>query len=676
MYFEFFPVLILLMLQSSDITAVEKFPSQDLIFRSFISDLISDFFANHRIFLTFGNFSEISWNRSRSDYFLWIDKFAEIVSNHEIIAKSGGVINTKIQPAQSKFITIERPSKSVSEVTQVVFLILPEGIPSDKHETAILQRLNLPLLNPPTVKNTDKYVIITKKSRLKTLSTCTFFIKLKYKLVLTEDHNGKLNLHHFCRHCPIQESVHGYPTHFSRVSEYFPDFQRNFYGYLLKATATDKMYGDLEFAKDPKTGKDYAKRGIFAIVLRHLSGALNFSSETFRSSGGGTGTQFPNGTWVGSVGDVYYGDATFCMLCSISLSRHKVIDMCSPVTYEYVKYAMGPRAKLYTWQAIFWPFSWDLWVAMMMTFVTIIFCSYLFLKYNVEENQSSWDITAAVQFFPKVFIEQADVLPVDIPQTIKIIMGYWLLFTLIGTTLYRAKMVTFMTFPVFESAPQTFDELVKSEYKIVFHYFPNIAYNSFRLSSNPVMQQTFQKLIKEPDPVLCMKYALTTKSVCIMFTSVHEDTINRNMSDRFGQSPIKAAPGYAYLFSPGIVLEKMADVYSNFKWILSNSLQMGLNEHWQRSDQFKLLEHKNMWVNSIPKGGDRSNVFQYDYGLSDDVLHLKHFKGAYVVFFAGLILSSIAFLGEQVKSALASIFYKKEIKQVKVNPDDFNIGSN
>lgn len=353
----------------------------------------------------------------------------------------------------------------------------------------------------------------------------------------------------------------------------------------------------------------------------------------------------------------------------------KVVDIVSAVTYEYVRFAIGPPAKLYTWEAIWWPFDTGLWLAIIVTTLAVIFSSYLFLKYNVEHrkpNESpSWDIYSAFQYYLRIFIEQSDDLPAFLPQTIRIVIAFWLLFALIGTNIYRAKMVTFMTFPILEHLPQNFDELVASDYQIEFHYFPNIAYNSFRLSSNPVLHSVFVKLIKEPDPVKCMQHTITSKSVCIMFTSVHEDTVNRNMSDRFGQSPVKAAPGYAYLFSPGIVLEKMADIYENFKWILSNSLQMGLNEYWQKTDSFLLIKQKNAWIKSIPLDGDKSGVFQYDYGSSDDVLHLKHLKGAYVVWSTGLLVAVIAFVVEIFKNIVKKVAgYFSRVKHTKTMMDD------
>lgn len=328
----------------------------------------------------------------------------------------------------------------------------------------------------------------------------------------------------------------------------------------------------------------------------------------------------------------------------MSYNRHFIVEICSPVTYEYIRFAIGPSEKLYTWQAIFWPFTGSLWAGLLATAFVTILCSFLFLKF--QDNHSTWSIVSVSQYFARIFIEQSQDIPYGLPESIKIVLGFWLLFALVGTTIYRAKMVTFMTFPVFEHTPDTYDELIHSNYQIEFHYFPNIAYNSFKTSTNPVTMEVFQKMLKQPDPIKCLQHTLASKSVCIMFTSVHEDMVNRNMSDRFGQSPIRSSSQYAFMFTPGISSQKRADFTPNFRQILQTSLQMGLNEWWERSDAYFLLKQKNAWIKNLPNEGNRTGVFQYDAGDSDDVMHLRHLTGAFTVLIGGWVFALGMFLSE------------------------------
>ncbi len=198
--------------------------------------------------------------------------------------------------------------------------------------------------------------------------------------------------------------------------------------------------------------------------------------------------------------------------------------------------------------------------------------------------------------------------------------------------------------------PDTYSELISSDYEIQFHYFPNIVYNSFKLSPSRIIHTTFLKMIKEPDPIKCLQRTLTHKSVCIIWTSAHDDTVNRNLSDKFGYSPIRSSNDFAFLFTPGIVLEKFADSEENFKWILCNSLEMGLNLWWKRSDAYALLKLRNEWFNQLKDDERREvNAFRHKHDdESRDVLKFNHLKGASVIFIGGLTIACLAFLVENI----------------------------
>lgn len=616
------------------------------------------------------------FDKSSTNSTFWLDTIESIASLREVTSISGGVATNSFRLTVDEFnsssLTIPRPTKVISNegddpiLFHLVLLILPSGLPTPESERKLHERLNLPLLDPPTIRNFDKYVIITEDKALDSLYSTVLIRRLKFKLFLTESEiDGSPSLRQFCFHCPNPEVVLE-PRNIKNELNYFPDFQLNYFGYPLRASSTDKMGGDLEFAEQVTPDgrkRTIAKRGVFASAMYHLASGLNFTPEPYPSSpGGATGHALPNGTWVGAVGDVYNGVASFCMLCGMSYNRHFIVEICSPVTYEYIRFAIGPPEKLYSWQAIFWPFDGLLWLAIAgVTALTTVISTILL---RVTKSNSSWNAFKVFQYLIRIFIEQAEELPDHLPLSMELLVTVWLMFSLIGATLYRAKMVTFMTFPLFEKTPETYEELVEpnSKYEIEFHYFPNIAYNSFKSSTNPVIVATFQKMLKQPDPIKCLQHTLSSKSVCIMFTSVHEDLISRNMSDRFGVSPIRSSSNWAFMFTPGISSQKRAEFTENFRKILQTSLAMGLNEWWQRSDAYLVLKMKNNWVKSIPPGGDRSGVFQYGDGGSDDVLRFKHLKGAFGVLLGGLLTALGFFFGEQ-GTALASGKKRKKIKK-------------
>lgn len=599
-----------------------------------ISNILRKHFSDHKLLLVEVGMKSTLKNQTGidHDFFLFVPQVSSTIAGLRILTIS--------KEFSCQF---GRPSVSTLPMTQVVIILAPFSINSE-YEQLLHSTLNLPLQNPSVAKNLDKFIIVTKNQlNSEHLYSLNFIQKLKYKIFLI-GHTPIIS--QFCLHCQqkvkhLQLSNQSTFSNELSLSQIYPDFQRNYFGYTLKASATDKMFAHFQYSKNPSTGKWSGKRGVFNFVLNNLAAGLNFTPEIYPASGGGaTGTRLPNGTWIGSVGDVYIGNASFCMLCSMGLERHTVVDMASPVTFEYIRFAIGPSEKVYTWQSIFWSFDKILWLAMLIvTIITVLF-GYLFLRLNRTDCQ--WTAQTLAQYFGMVFVEQSDTIPVSLPESVRITLGFWLLFALVTSTAYKAKMVGFMTFPVMEQPPNTYKELVKSNYEIQFHYFPSIVYNSFQLSPNPVLHATFEKMLKEPDLIKCLKRVITASSVCITWTSALDDMINRNLSDKFGRSPIRSSAGYAFLFTPGIVLEKMADNEVNFKWILGNCLEMGLNYWWKQMDSQDLLQKRNKWMNQM-EGRDREK-FVFKYGDADengDGLKLKHLKGAMAVWGTGIMFSVV-----------------------------------
>ncbi|CAL8139152.1 unnamed protein product [Orchesella dallaii] len=642
-----------------------------------IPNLVSNLFPSCKLVAIHGNFG----NEIESTKWKKLKLHHDILSNPNVVSYSAGVTSLELKDKNgnndTKYITVRRLPRTFTNNCHVVIITLPVGLPNPRAQSIINSRLNLPLLHPTTFRNLDKYFLLTESTQVSSLFGMKVIQKLKFKLIIAQDRNSKVNhvkLYQFFAYCPIKEISFNLEDTLPDF-EYFPDFQRNFFGSVLKVSATDKLGGLLEIEIDPVSGRNIAKRGVYALALSHLQSGLNFSYELYRSSGGGsTGHPLSNGTWLGTVGDVYNGKVDFGLVCGMTYIRHFVIELCATITYEYISFAIGPSTKLFTWKAIFWPFNGELWCAMFVSTIFTIVCAYVILKYQFspEENvyqKSKWDIFTVAQYFGRTFIEQADELPnTGLSQSLKIIMGFWLLFALIGATVYRAKMVGFMTFPIFEPSPTTFDELDKSHFKIQFHYFGNVAYNTFKTSTSSTFMSIFGKMSKQPDPFKCLENTVkSSRTACILFGCVYEELKNRNFSDKFGQSPIKMSPNYGFMYTPGVLHEKKADFSENFKWILSNAMQMGLNERWEKSDFLNLLKLKNTWVKELSPG-DRRKIFHYDFEVSNDVLHLKHFKGAFSVLIAGWLTAALSFTCENLrKKELESNKFKfKSITQMLI----------
>ncbi|CAL8073858.1 unnamed protein product [Orchesella dallaii] len=551
-----------------------------------------------------------------------------------------------------------RIPKTLSSDTICTNVILILGSKLKQKDENILQNVFLyPPLCPAVVANQDKFILITRESHISYLNGSQFLRQLKYKLLLgrkVEDSIVHYEAHQFCYYCASNTLISLKTNKIS--SKHFPDFENNMLGSVLKVSSTDKLPGVFEIVT-MENDKNVVKSGYHASALFHLMDGLNFTYDLYRSGGkGSTGHQLPNGTWIGTVGEVNIGKVDIGMACSMTFSRHFVVELIAPISFEYVNFATGPPKMIYTWKSLFWPFDALVWTTMGISTGITIIVVYFILKVpetwhqhetKISKKSKKWSIKTILQYFGRTWIEQGDDIPVELTQPVKIILGFWLLFAMVGTNAYRAKMVTLMTFPVMNPVPVTFDELAGSNYQIVFHYFGSVAYNTFKGSKSASYSAILGRMRKEPSPLKCLLSTISQSNIaCILFGASYREVKNRNLSDSFGQSPILINPNTGFMFTPGIVAKRQAVFTPNFKRILSTSLQMGIHDYWERSNLKRFLQAKNEWLRN-------TNQSQLDYGIvrvkqekSDGSVHLQHMKGAFVILVCGLANALCLFLQE------------------------------
>jgi hypothetical protein len=118
---------------------------------------------------------------------------------------------------------------------------------------------------------------------------------------------------------------------------------------------------------------------------------------------------------------------------------------------------------MFTWEAIFWPFNFVLWMYLLGSMIALILCMSLMSKLlrRIGGKKRTW---TAAEFILGTFLEQSFDLPERVP--LRIITTVWLAFALVMGTGYRSKLVTALAFPVINKPPETFKELADSGYKV------------------------------------------------------------------------------------------------------------------------------------------------------------------------------------------------------------------
>ncbi|CAL8142324.1 unnamed protein product [Orchesella dallaii] len=626
----------------------------------------------------------------------WIDELTSLTANSHLNLQINGLTISAIKPAavntsDSNKNQYQQP-KTIqhSRRCSVVIMVINTKLFSSSEEHGLQSASVFPLFTPPTIRNRDKYLLLTEDRLLESLYNSKFIKGLKFKLVLElkppvncdaskmSCSDFKISVKRFCQYGLCTNASYIETVNLT-VSDIFPDHEKNYFGYTLRLSTTTKVPQLLELGiKDDNGEKVYiAKRGLYATVLKELSSKLNFTYEIVPSSGGGsTGHILPNGTVVGIVGDTYRGIVDFGFMAAITFQRFPYAEFCAPINFAYLGFATGPPKKSYTWKAIVWPFNLSMWFCVILT--VIISAKFLSFTWNTDyrivipgstdeamRSRMRMSYIGGIAFAVRGLLEQCAELRSGIRLPFKSFLICWLLFSLVCSTLYRSKMVSLLTFPVYGRVPKSFDELAtKKDFAIDFHYFGNVGYAYFKSSTNPSFVEIFQRMGKEPSPLKCLQRTLTDKSACIIFIVTFDELLHRNLSDQYGQSPLKFTPHNGAFFPAGVIHEYKAPLSFNFQSILFPAMETGLIPLWQQEDLNKILEDKNRWqkankvdVNAL-WGEERSD---------DDALRVRNLQGAFLIIVVGLASSIIAFFMElfnRCRLGLFACFHQKSVRKL------------
>lgn len=111
-----------------------------------------------------------------------------------------------------------------------------------------------------------------------------------------------------------------------------------------------------------------------------------------------------------------------------------------------------------------------------------------------------------VEYVLGTLLEQDPPSPADSSRSsvaLRSFTVFWLMFTLLISTAYRSKLVTFLAFPNIEQPPESFEALAHSDYKIGLQYIKGAAYQVLKHSKNPTYAKIFKRMSLEENDVNC-----------------------------------------------------------------------------------------------------------------------------------------------------------------------------
>lgn len=471
--------------------------------------------------------------------------------------------------------------------------------------------------------NLDNYSLI---------NLSTPFKNVKNQIVIIFHKNYTASAFNSCPYCNPEQFL---PVQLEQKINLFPDFLQNFHGKQL--TVSCPIYTKSVFEVD-ETYPDNLKvvRGVMQSAFLHLVDKYNFTAKYILSTGGGTGRKFPNGTWIGTVGDLLSDKADIGQVTAQVYGRDTMVSFSNTIMYIWLTFTTGISQPYYTWRSVYRPYSKETWILTIISSLVAIATLYTISKISIGK---------AAQYLLQMLLEQDVKLKGD-RHSFRILICFWLIFCLLITTAYRSQLVTFLLFPTLYPLPTTFDQLAQSlelsQFKVGLNYIHGAAYAVLKSSQNPTFKTIFENLELDESEVNCLNRTIyQPQFACITWQAVADYAFYRNLSDQHGYAPLKMIQEINVMVSLGLVYRKGAVFKEKFDDVISQAFDMGLNEKWIQLDNSLLRRGRSV----------RENVPTYhkDNGM---FLKLEHLSGTFYILLVGLGVALVIFPLELFISSL------------------------
>ncbi|CAL8103751.1 unnamed protein product [Orchesella dallaii] len=518
----------------------------------------------------------------------------------------------------------------------------------------LFNKLIVPDFLAPTKPEKDHFIFISRKIHSNLILQSKVTLKLKYKILLSSDNYSEKvsKAETFCFFCATVEKSHIETINLKDVKsahKLFPDWTKNGYGHALRVSSPTKYPFVIELEEISKN-KWICKRGQYRYVLEALLPHFNFTYKIFPSTGHDSGKPIGNGsTWTGVVGDILKGDADLGTSTSYNFVRYPLLGFTRGSRYIWVTFTLGQPTSYYTWEAMFWPFSLELWISTFFSLATVTLIFRLLERFDsvsvgkYEQNHLS---TLRISFT----LVGKDIPSYPKANPARVLLCFWQFSCVVLSTAYVSKIVGLLAFPVLEAQPSNFKELVDPNFR--YGWGMDLSggnlYAHFESSTNLVLRKVFRGLEPPKTAVDCYGEAMRRKFACISWRGTADYVAFKNLTLIKGKSPLISVDRDKTLFLPlGFAMRRNSILMPNFNKVIQLLVDSGQGSKWIEEDLAGVLKESVNWRKdgNLHQGRSREE--------NSELLTLNHLMGVFFMFIFGngfaILCFSVEFLNTVIK---------------------------
>ncbi|CAG7722019.1 unnamed protein product [Allacma fusca] len=251
-------------------------------------------------------------------------------------------------------------------------------------------------------------------------------------------------------------------------------------------------------------------RGLYAFMIPEFEKRLNTSIPFPAEGTAESGNLRKDGSWSGVMGDVVDDKADIGFCAGINWLRYQYNVIAAIMEFVVLTFTTGKQPPEFPIHAIFLPFTLVIWILMT---ISIFFGCVITWMLMVSRKQTRSIIETnkydMFEFIMSALFEKAVTIRGSL--LLRNFCTFWSLMGLIVATLYKGKVVGMLAFPYYPPTPKNFNELGVSDFNWGLQFYGGLAYDLFRLSTNPTFQHLASRMEFEKNEYKCYEKARTSK---------------------------------------------------------------------------------------------------------------------------------------------------------------------
>ncbi|CAG7723464.1 unnamed protein product [Allacma fusca] len=257
-----------------------------------------------------------------------------------------------------------------------------------------------------------------------------------------------------------------------------------------------------------------------------------------------------------------------------TLYLSQLLDFTRPIIDMNLFFFTAKPKVTIKWAAVFYPFDTLVWILILTISMLVV----MFYTLRIKLFQTSYLNQSSVILIPINIHLQQNLTWLGKKRYYYLVLLF-LFYSVIINIYYNSNLLAFITFPEQETVPKSVEELLASDYKIIFWTIPGEMVDYFfKKTTAKRYVQLRDKYEFQPSKYKCILAGLyEPKTVCLMIDFATEASIAKNAT--LNSIPTEYSKRFLS-FVVGMVLQKNSRYFLGFEYAIYRLTEAGIIRQW------------------------------------------------------------------------------------------------